>query len=162
MKPSTIKRLERQLKESVKVTPVPMMSMNPDTFSGPAPKSVSKGACGCSCPACANCTAKMEDSGGDCGCGCGGQDANGKPVNLYSFTGKALKGADPELPLGYSQPRFLSLLQAMVAPLPVRNKPGVISVVASPALEKGLGALALKEGLEMTVYAKKANEGSCS
>ena len=161
MRQSTIERLERQLKESIKGVPVPMgVSVDPDTFSGPAPEQVSKkGACGCSCAACANCKAKTEGKDGDCGCGCGG---NPSPVNLYAFTGKSAQGSDPALPLGYSKTKFLSLLQAMVAPLPVANKPGVISVVASPALRKGLAALAAKEGMTMIVSAAKTNEGSCS
>jgi hypothetical protein len=165
MKKSTIERLERQLKESVKGVPVPMgVNVDPDTFSGPAPIKMEKGACGCSCEACRGCKAKMEGAGGGCGCGCGGKNEskNTKPVKMYVFTGEAAKGSDAALPLGYSQTKFLSLLQSMVAPLPVVNKPGMISVIASPALEKGLGALAAKEGMKMSIIAQKTNEGSCS
>lgn len=166
-----IERLEAQLIESVNTAAVPMgmsmgVSVDPDTFSGPAPKNVSKkGACGCSCEACRGCKSKMEGAGGDCGCGCSGAQNEGRnrqPVNQYTFTKPVNNQSDARLPLGYTHTKFLSLLQKMVAPLPVINEPGRISVVASPALASGLKTLARREGMKVKIKAVMSNEAHCS
>ena len=167
MNRDTIKSLESRLLESIRTSVVPMGSrVDPDTFSGPAPIEMpsAKGGCGCSCKSCQGCKSKVEGQGGDCGCGCAPimSDANTKPVNKYTFTREVENGSDPLLPLGYTYTKFLSLLQSMVAPLPVSNEPGRISVIASPALARGLSTLANKEGMTLTVAPHKANEGHCS
>lgn len=178
---SVLERLERQLKESIATAAVPMsMSVDPDTFSGPAPQEVKPG---CDCSAGGEC--KCKDKGGcdgcdqgECegscesyerlpGCTCEGNspcmcdaslEENKSPVKHYVFTRKVTNQSDPKLPLGYTYTKFMSLLQRMVAPLKVHNAPGSISVKASPALERGLASLARKEGMTMNI-AKVKKEG---
>lgn len=185
---SVLERLERQLKESVATSVVPMsMNVDPDTFSGPAPIEMgSKCSCKggskpCSCKskgtgagmkekAC-DCSKKSQSVESDEGCGCGESfeplagciceqgpcicdaslEENKSPTKLFIFSREVKNGSDKRLPLGYTYTKFLSLLQRMVAPLKVHNAPGSISVIASPALEKGLRELARKEGMTIEV-----------
>lgn len=149
-------RLNNLVEASVAVAPMPFdanaPAIDPDTFSGMAGLKPSVSKLG------------GKKKGCGCGGGCGGCECsrvetieNKAPTKTYRFVGQIKNGADKELAHGYHYTKFMSLLQKMVAPLPIVNKPSGIEVVASPALAKGLTALAKKEGLETTIL-----EGSCS
>lgn len=152
-------KLETVLVESmVAVTPVPFNpdapAIDPDTFSGMAGLSPSRTTLlGRSKKSKCNCT--------DCDCQKVEVVQNQAPVNTYRFVGKINNGADKDLAHGYHHTKFFSLLQKMVAPLPLVNKPSGIEVVASPALEKGLKSLATKHGLETIILEGHCNESDC-
>ena len=133
-------------------------TVDPDTFMGKAglrpsvkPKMTKKQPCGC--PSCVDDPMKAPIMGG-----AHETVENTAPTLRYIFSGPVVKGLDPELALGYHYTKFMSLLQKMVAPLPLINKVGAIELVASPALKRGLGALAKGEGLQM----KSINEAHCT
>lgn len=178
------RQLERCFKESIATPAVPMdMNIDPDTFSGPA---IQKAPSACKCDGDGDCKCNSGPQESDCdgcdqgecegscesyermpGCVCEGNapcmcdaslEENKFPVKHYVFTREVENQSDRLLPLGYTFTKFLSLLQKLVAPLRVHNAPGSISVVASPALERGLRNLAKKEKMEMDI-AKVKKEG---
>jgi len=150
-------KLDR-LVENIAITPTPLIGMarmtaiDPDTFSGGVGLSPSirrssmKGKK-------RNCTA-------DCDCKQVEYVENRAPTVTYQFVGPLKDGANKDLAHGYHYTKFMSLLQRMVAPLPIVNKPSGIEVIASPALEKGLRALAKSEGMKTNLLNIK--EGSYS
>ena len=143
--------------ESVAVAPKPFdpnaPAIDPDTFMGMAGLSpiFSK--------------RRMAKSPGFTDCGNGLEKIetieNTAPTRVYRFVGKIKNGADKDLAHGYHHTKFVSLLQKMIAPLPIINKPSGIEVEASPALEKGLIALAKKNGLKTFVLEHHCTEHKC-
>tara|TARA_Y100000310_G_scaffold342926_1_gene448270 strand:+ start:1491 stop:1916 length:426 start_codon:yes stop_codon:yes gene_type:complete len=136
-----IERLEEQLSEGIAMTSVPLM-VDPNTFMGmgglsPSTKRNKKK---CDCPDAPHCRCAQTEV-----------IENNAPTKTYVFTGDRKGNSDKKLALGYHFTKFFSLLQRMIAPLPITNKSNSIEVVASPALEQGLKALADREGLTMSV-----------
>ena len=125
------------------------VSVDPDTFTGKAglKPSIKSQPCGKGDCDCCNDSSEKEVITGDAY----ETVENKSPTVRYEFSGPIRNGADKELALGYHYTRFMSLVQRMVAPLPLTNSPRAIGLVASPALKKGLEALAKSEGLTMAV-----------
>lgn len=166
---ATIRRLERNLRESVVTLPIPLVLGGPS-----APKPVEKP---CNCGGKGKCKCEKEEGscsegdcagGEDCGCesfeqplGCTCDSApctcaasmveNEYPVARFTFSDAVSGKASKNEPLGLSKKKFVQLLKRMVAPLPIYDAPGAISVVCAPALEQGLKELGLKNGLDMFV-----------
>jgi len=147
---SLSQKIENLIQERVAVLPIPMVGMNPNSVSMPVidPKSFS-GQAGLSPSVNKGC---CDD------CDRAETVENKQPTLRYQFVGKMPTGADKDLAHGYHHTAFMSKLQKMVAPLPIVNKPSGIEVVASPALKRGLMALAKRSGMKCNVM----KEGHCN